>query len=81
MTLTMDLSAPRIEPSTSGYSSPRYSYSTTPERYSGRDKEGAGQGEPVSQSFGPASLPDFLRFPHVPLRPLFPHLTVFGGSL
>ena len=30
MTLTMLLSAPRMEPSTSGYSSPRYSYSTTP---------------------------------------------------
>ena len=30
MTLTMDLRAPRMEPSTSGYSSPRYSYRTTP---------------------------------------------------
>mmetsp|Transcript_43295 Transcript_43295/g.113772 ORF Transcript_43295/g.113772 Transcript_43295/m.113772 type:complete len:330 (-) Transcript_43295:1444-2433(-) len=30
ITLTIALSAPRIEPSTSGYSSPRYSYSTTP---------------------------------------------------
>mmetsp|Transcript_27526 Transcript_27526/g.70083 ORF Transcript_27526/g.70083 Transcript_27526/m.70083 type:complete len:245 (-) Transcript_27526:2397-3131(-) len=30
ITLTMPLSAPRIEPRTSGYSSPRYSYSTTP---------------------------------------------------
>jgi len=30
ITLTMLLSAPRMEPSTSGYSSPRYSYSTTP---------------------------------------------------
>mmetsp|Transcript_33482 Transcript_33482/g.84349 ORF Transcript_33482/g.84349 Transcript_33482/m.84349 type:complete len:296 (-) Transcript_33482:1860-2747(-) len=30
ITFTMDLSAPRMEPSTSGYSSPRYSYSTTP---------------------------------------------------
>mmetsp|Transcript_21279 Transcript_21279/g.52408 ORF Transcript_21279/g.52408 Transcript_21279/m.52408 type:complete len:228 (-) Transcript_21279:2045-2728(-) len=29
-TLTMPLSPPRIDPSTSGYSSPRYSYSTTP---------------------------------------------------
>ena len=29
ITLTMALRAPRIEPSTSGYSSPRYSYSTT----------------------------------------------------
>mmetsp|Transcript_9270 Transcript_9270/g.33791 ORF Transcript_9270/g.33791 Transcript_9270/m.33791 type:complete len:315 (-) Transcript_9270:1726-2670(-) len=30
VTLTMDLSAPRMDPSTSGYSSPRYSYNTTP---------------------------------------------------
>mmetsp|Transcript_31631 Transcript_31631/g.101139 ORF Transcript_31631/g.101139 Transcript_31631/m.101139 type:complete len:237 (+) Transcript_31631:893-1603(+) len=30
ITLTIALSAPRMEPSTSGYSSPRYSYSTTP---------------------------------------------------
>ena len=30
MTLTIDLRAPRMEPRTSGYSSPRYSYSTTP---------------------------------------------------
>lgn len=30
MTFTMDLRADRMEPSTSGYSSPRYSYSTTP---------------------------------------------------
>mmetsp|Transcript_15794 Transcript_15794/g.40406 ORF Transcript_15794/g.40406 Transcript_15794/m.40406 type:complete len:262 (-) Transcript_15794:1009-1794(-) len=30
MTFTMALRAPRMEPSTSGYSSPRYSYSTTP---------------------------------------------------
>ena len=29
MTFTMALRAPRIEPNTSGYSSPRYSYSTT----------------------------------------------------
>ena len=30
ITLTMDLRAPRMDPRTSGYSSPRYSYSTTP---------------------------------------------------
>ena len=30
ITFTMDLSAPRMLPSTSGYSSPKYSYSTTP---------------------------------------------------
>lgn len=30
MTFTMALSAPKMLPSTSGYSSPRYSYSTTP---------------------------------------------------
>mmetsp|Transcript_23365 Transcript_23365/g.47805 ORF Transcript_23365/g.47805 Transcript_23365/m.47805 type:complete len:263 (+) Transcript_23365:805-1593(+) len=30
MTLTMALSPPMMDPSTSGYSSPRYSYSTTP---------------------------------------------------
>ena len=30
MTFTMAFSAPKMEPSTSGYSSPKYSYSTTP---------------------------------------------------
>eukprot|EP00983_Pelagomonas_calceolata_P082537 1155956-Pelagomonas_calceolata.AAC.16 len=30
MTLTMLFRAPRMEPRTSGYSSPRYSYNTTP---------------------------------------------------
>eukprot|EP00967_Tisochrysis_lutea_P122270 scaffold202191_cov28-Tisochrysis_lutea.AAC.2 len=30
ITLTMALRAPRIEPRTSGYSSPKYSYRTTP---------------------------------------------------
>jgi len=30
ITLTIDLRAPKIEPRTSGYSSPRYSYKTTP---------------------------------------------------
>uniref|UniRef100_A0A0A9H9Z7 Uncharacterized protein n=1 Tax=Arundo donax TaxID=35708 RepID=A0A0A9H9Z7_ARUDO len=29
MTFTIAFKAPRIEPSTSGYSSPKYSYSTT----------------------------------------------------
>lgn len=36
MTLTILFSAPRIEPSTSGYSSPKYSYSTTPAAYKAR---------------------------------------------